>query len=223
LQRNIKKEFDPNLKIILGVELLDDMSKELGRRKFNALIEIDSSGLTGMYFKSKYIPFQEAVPKGFEFLGFKSENYSIVNSSNKEFENKKANFIPLLAICYESIYGTHLKHQSMDAASAIFMFSNEAFLNQSKGKEQYLDFVRARAIEFRKEIARASNGGYAVVIDQYGFIKKISPSTGFHIINSLIKTNNHKTFYSMYGDYIGVISCFIVSLIFIRLCMHYVL
>ncbi|MCA4893937.1 MAG: apolipoprotein N-acyltransferase [Cytophagales bacterium] len=214
LQNYLRTNLKSGTRIILGLELLESNPNESIIKKFNALAEIDSSGLRSLYFKNKYIPFQEVIPKGFEFLGFTSANYSLAKNSSIDFENQNNNFLPILAICYESIYGEYLSLQSTKKPSAIFMFSNEGFLNQSKGKDQYFSFIRLRAIELRKEIARTSNLGYAAIIDQNGMLRKVSRSDEFTIINDNLALNKYETFYSRHGDYLGEISCLIIVVLF---------
>jgi apolipoprotein N-acyltransferase len=204
----------PLSKMILGLEVIDIPDYPERLKKYNALVQIDSSGINNLYYKNKYIPFQETVPAGFGFLGYESANYSYARNSITDFMNKKINFLPVLSICYESIYGEYLGAQVSGELSAIFMFSNEAFLNQTVGKDQYFNFIKLRAIELRKSIARTSNGGYAAIIDQTGSELRKSQSTEFAILTSEISINKTITFYALHGDYIGVISLIYCVLLF---------
>ncbi|MCF6352385.1 MAG: apolipoprotein N-acyltransferase [Cyclobacteriaceae bacterium] len=216
LKKYLTKYHSLNTRMILGLELSEYQKNTNTKFKYNALIEIDYQGLKNVYVKNKYIPFQERTPYGFGFLNISSEEYSRANTPTQKFYNKQLNFNPILAICYESIYGYYLNSQVKPTPSAIFMFSSEAFLNNSVGVEQYFNISKLRAIELRREIARSSNMGYSAIIDSKGSIKRLSNKENFEIINGVIHANDSLTFYAKYGDYIGVISFIILLFLTIK-------
>ncbi len=217
IQKYLIKYHSSNTRIILGLELYEvEKNKETSLTKYNSIIEVGTSGLKSIYVKNKYIPFQEITPYGFKFLNINSENYSRATTSKNQFYNSTLNFNPILAICYESIYGYYLSSQVKPIPSAIYMFSNEAFLNNSVGVEQYFNISKLRAIELRKDIARSSNMGCSAIIDSKGVIKRISNNKNFEIINGVVNTNDSLTFYAKHGDYIGVFSFVILMLLTIK-------
>lgn len=219
IQNYLKKYHPPKTSVILGLELYDGKRYKgyhEQQKKYNAIVEINYEGLKSIYVKNKYIPFQERTPYGFGFLNIYSEEYSKANTPTQQFYNKQLNFNPILAICYESIYGYYLNSQVKPTPSAIFMFSNEAFLNNSVGVEQYFNISKLRAIELRKDIARSSNMGYSAIIDSKGAIRRLSNKKNFEIINGVINKNDSLTFYAKHGDYIGVISFIILLLLIIK-------
>ncbi len=216
LGRQFLKDY-PKMTILLGLELQE---KGFQNKKYNTVIELNHLGLKSIYIRSRHIPFQEIVPKGFSFLHFPSENYTTQAVYLKDFEHRNKNFLPVLAICYESIFSNHLRSQNQkfqDLGKAIFMFSNESFFRASFGIEQYYHHIKSQAITFRKAVARSSNKGYSTVINCKGKTKALKKYSDKGFIKTSFNVNNYQTFYSRYGDFIGYLSLIYVLTIILIL------
>lgn len=117
------------------------------------------------------------------------------------------------AICYESIYGEFLSKFVQKEAQWIAVITNDGWWDDTPGYKQHLSYSRIRAIEFRKNIVRSANTGISAIINQRGDILEYTswwiPAT----ISGTIYANDKKTFYSIWGDYIGRIALFVSLLI----------
>ncbi len=119
-------------------------------------------------------------------------------------------------ICYESLFGGFVREFSKKGAQVLFIGLNESWYKNLQGAKQFLYISSIRAIENRRSIARSSNDGVSAFINQKGdiisSIEKFSPNAS---INK-IRLNNKKTFYTHYGDYLGMISFIILMIVILK-------
>jgi len=112
-------------------------------------------------------------------------------------------------ICWESIFGEYVTDYVKDAgANLLFIITNDGWWKDTPGHRQHNSYAHLRAIENRRSVARSANTGISSMINQKGEeIQRIGwwQRSGMrHTLNA----NDHMTFYSRYGDYLGRISVF---------------
>ena len=95
------------------------------------------------------------------------------------------------------------------------IITNDGWWKNSAGYKQHSSYARLRAIEQKKAIIRSANTGISSIITLLGAIEKQSKWGSKQIIKATIPIIKTKTFYSIYGDFIGRISAFILSLFFL--------
>lgn len=190
---------------------------------YNAAVQIDHSGKSQKYIKSKLVV-------GVETFPFKSILEPILGNvmldlggtiamratqeERSVFTSKQGiNAAPI--ICYESIYGEFVSRYVQNGANFLAIITNDAWWSDTQGHKQHLSYARLRAIETRKSVARSANTGISAFINEKGEIFK---SLGYNKKGSLsseITVNNKETFYVKYGDYIARLAIFFAAMIFL--------
>jgi len=192
---------------------------------YNTAIQIDTSNKIQIYHKSQLVLGVEKMPYP-KVLGF-LEDLSIelggtsgtLGTQNERTTFKSCNSILKIApvICYESIFGEYVTEYIKNGANLIFIITNDGWWGNTAGYKQHLSFARLRAIENRRSIARSANTGISCFIDQRGnFLEKTSwwePKA----IKAKLNANNKLTFYTKYGDYIGILASYTALIIILIL------
>lgn len=186
---------------------------------YNTALQIDSHQIQ-VYHKTKLVLGVEKMPFP-KLLGFLEDwalklggtSGSLGTQKEPTVFTGKSTVAP--AICYESIYGEYLSKFVNIDAQWIAIITNDGWWEDTPGYHQHLSFSRLRAIELRKDIARSANTGISAFINQRGDIVQQTSWWVPVAISGIIKANDIKTFYSMWGDYIGRISAFVTILLLI--------
>ncbi len=186
---------------------------------YNSGMQLDSSALIQVHHKSKLVIGVETLP--FPFLdviaiklGGSSGSLGTQPSPTVFFSADSTGVAPV--ICYESIYGDYVTEYIKKGAQAIFIITNDGWWHDTPGYRQHCLYASLRAIETRRDIARAANTGISCFINQLGEISQPTKWWTDDAIQQKINLNDSLTFYVLYGDYIGVIAS-ILSFLFLLL------
>jgi len=123
-------------------------------------------------------------------------------------------------ICYESIYGEFVAGYVRNGANMLAIITNDGWWGDTQGHKQHYTYARLRAIENRRDIARAANTGNSGFFNQSGddFLKTEYWVPG--VEKKEVYLNDEITFYTKYGDYLARFSMLISAfLILIYLSM----
>ncbi|HEY8780691.1 MAG TPA: apolipoprotein N-acyltransferase [Mucilaginibacter sp.] len=199
------KPYDPR-----GSQFYDD---------FNAAVNIENSAEVQFYHKSKLVPGVESLPFGntlsflkpvFEHLGGATGSYGSQAEPGVFYSQSGIGVAP--AICYESIWGEWIAGSVRKGAQFIAIITNDAWWEDTPGKDQHLDYAKLRAIETRRWVCRSANTGISAFINQRGDIVQ---HTKWWVKTSLkqdINLNSDLTFYVLHGDYIAKIASLLALL-----------
>jgi apolipoprotein N-acyltransferase len=119
---------------------------------------------------------------------------------------KKKSYIISTVICYESVFPNIVQQFFQRGSEMLIIISNDAWFGNTSQPYQHLQAAVFRAIEQRTSVVRCANTGISSFIDPYGrhfYDSKISERALAQKIMPMRKKN---TFYSQYGDLIGIIS-----------------
>ena len=162
--------------------------------------------------KIKLVPVEETVPyaKQFGFLrkivrsmgGYSFDTRRV----NANVFNSKNGIGATPLICYESIFGNLTAKYVDEGAQLLFVILNEGWYKNMRGASQFMYYSSLRAIENRRSIARSSNDGISCFINQRGEIQQITKEFKSTSIKGTLLANRSKTIYTIFGDYIGVVS-----------------
>ncbi|RPI44189.1 MAG: apolipoprotein N-acyltransferase [Bacteroidetes bacterium] len=189
---------------------------------FNSAFQLDSSGRIPIYHKSKLVVGVEHMPYT-HLLGF-LENLTVklggafrshgTQEYREAFESPQDGTRVGPVICWESIFGEFVTGYVREAgADFLFIVTNDGWWRNTPGHKQHNVFARLRAIETRRSIARSANTGISSFINQRGDeLERIGWWQRSGIRGTLNK-NDHLTFYTRYGDYIGRISLFVTLIL----------
>jgi apolipoprotein N-acyltransferase len=161
-----------------------DANSKVNYETHNCVVFRNKFGTYSLRSKEKYVPFHEVVPYP-GFLMFTQNWLSKTTvptylspykqSIEEPFTTATGNAIYGL-MCFESFFSNMIIKQPK--ADFIVVLANESWNNQQVGKEQYFDYMTAKAIESGKAIVKVANCGYSGYIDSKGrIIEKIGFNT----------------------------------------------
>ncbi len=107
-------------------------------------------------------------------------------------------------ICYESIFGNYITKFVRNGANVFFVSTNDGWWGDTQGYKQHCSYSRILAVETRRSVARSANTGRSCTVNQRGDISNETPYWEPAVFRETLNLNEHKTFYSLYGDYIGM-------------------
>jgi apolipoprotein N-acyltransferase len=160
------------------------------------------------YGKMKLVPFGERVPFvdklpflgdlikwGVGISGWNIGRDSVLfnmSSPVKENDTIMINGV----VCYESIYPVLVANFVAKGADFISVVTNDSWYGKLSGPYQHKDFAILRAVENRRAVVRAANGGVSCLINPLGIIEK---ETGMFTKTFLVvdvPLQKEETFYS---------------------------
>jgi apolipoprotein N-acyltransferase len=188
------------------------------------------------YGKIKLVPFGERVPfvDTFPFLGDlikwgvgisgwnigrNTANFSMPyltrqSSNNKIFQSDSIHITSL--VCYESIYPYFVTNFVKRGAELITVVTNDSWYGKSSGPYQHKDISILRAVENRRTVIRAANGGISCVIDPLGRTKIQSELFTKTYIVADVSLEDTETFFTKYPFIVPAI-CSVISICIIGL------
>ena len=155
------------------------------------------------YQKNLLVPFGEHVPfvEQFPFLGNLIRWQVGISSWNV---GKEQNVFDLSSIkvggiiCIESIYPDYVAKFVQKGADFIAVVTNDSWYGYSSGPFQHKEISVLRAIENRRSVVRAANGGISCVIDPFGRTLKKTNLFEKTILIASVPIYSEKTFYTKY-------------------------
>jgi len=160
------------------------------------------------YGKIKLVPFGEHVPfvEQLPFLGdFIKWEVGIsswnVGKDQVVFDLSEANNSIVKAggvICIESIYPEFVAGFVQKGADLITVVTNDSWYGYSSGPFQHKEISVLRAVENRKSVIRAANGGISCIIDPLGNTTAATKLFTRDILVGDVLINEGQTFYSRF-------------------------
>jgi apolipoprotein N-acyltransferase len=123
-----------------------------------------------------------------------------------------ANEIIGVSICYEDVFGEEII-RALPEATILVNISNDAWFGDSIAPHQHLQMARMRALETGRYMLRSTNTGVSAIIDEKGIITASSPQFIPHVLSSKIKTFEGLTPYARFGNWLVIISAFLLVII----------
>ena len=226
----------PNTNFILGlstIEIYDSkmspVSQEVAPGKFaewyNTAGFYNKNGLVNHYHKSRLVPGVEKMPfpKIFGFLGkvlieLGGSNTSLGTDTLQRtfaFEVDGKTLRVGTGICYESVYGELMGLFVKNGANVLCVITNDSWWEDSPGHRQHFDMSRLRAIETRRYVLRAANGGFSGVIDPLGNVLEKTNYDERTALHPKVYSQDKMTFYAKHGDYLAIIAivCTVIAMI----------
>lgn len=223
----------PSLNFVLGLSTvgisdhrISPVSQEVQPGMFmefyNTAGFYNRNGLVGHYHKSRLVPGVEKMPfpKVFGFLEealiqLGGSNSSLGTDTVQRVFTIDVNGTPVgvgTGICYESVYGEVMSRFVKNGANVLAVITNDSWWDDSPGHRQHFEMSRLRAIETRRYILRAANGGFSGVIDPLGRVLEKTNYDERTAIKATVYAKSDETFYVKHGDYIARISVVLTAL-----------
>lgn len=133
-------------------------------------------------------------------LGTDKERVAFSNPYNK------GKLAPI--ICYESIYGEFVTDYVKKGANFLAIMTNDSWWGVTEGHKQLLSYAKLRAIETRREIARAANSGISAHINAKGEVTADTFYGDKTALFAKVNLYDTKTFYTRAGDLLSRFSIF---------------
>jgi len=163
------------------------------------------------YGKIKLVPFGEKVPfvEQLPFLGDLIKWQVGISSWNVGKEKtifNLMNFKAAAVVCIESIYPDFVAEFIQKDAEILAVVTNDSWYGYSSGPFQHKEIAALRAIENRRTVIRAANGGISCIIDPLG--RTISQTKLFtkNVLIGYAELRNDKTFFTEYPLIIPLVS-----------------
>lgn len=226
----------PSANFVLGLSTIgvydhkvSPVSQEVAPGKFvewyNTAGFYNKNGLVNYYHKSRLVPGVEKMPfpKIFGFLGKVLIELGGSNSSlgidtvqrTFAFDVNGRTLRVGTGICYESVYGELTGRFVKNGANVLCVITNDSWWNDSPGHRQHFEMSRLRAIETRRYLLRAANGGFSGVIDPLGNVLEKTNYDERTALHPKVYSQDTMTFYAKHGDYLAIIAiiCTLIAII----------
>lgn len=184
---------------------------------YNTAIQLIPNEKIATYHKGKLVPGVEIFPYisvlkpilGDAMLNFGGTVSSLgMDTERKVFKNPYNKGIIAPIICYESIYGEYITEYVKNGANFLGIITNDSWWGKTQGHQQLLAYAKLRAIETRREIARAANSGISAHINALGEIEQDTLYGDETTLFAEIKLYEGTTFYTRAGDFISRLGIF---------------
>jgi apolipoprotein N-acyltransferase len=231
----------PNLNILIGAsslkvfmpgEPISSTARKFGNSNefydsYNTALQLDATGNIQTYHKSKLVPGVEKMPwpAVFKYIERFAIDLGGISGSLGMQDEREAFFTPdkkfaaAPIVCYESVYGEYVGEYVKKGANFLAIITNDGWWGDTPGYKQHLKYGALRAIETRRSIVRSANTGISATINQLGQIENNTSWWKEDAIKATINVNNKLTFYTRFGDYLGLLAVFTSIAIFASLIL----
>ena len=156
----------------------------------------------------EYIPFRgiipEAIQRNFQFFSTDLTPGKEIRPMPFEFGKfGKAMLGPF--ICYESVYPHYARMMTMNGADLLATPSHDQWFQSRSAMEQHLSIVVFRAVENRRDIARATTDGVSAAIDARGIILGEAPLYKESFLVRTLHLRSMITLYTRFGDWFAAL------------------
>jgi apolipoprotein N-acyltransferase len=193
------------------------LNPKLWVESFNSAVQVIPNHKVEVYHKGKLVPGVEIFPYmnylkpllgdaminlggTVASLGTDKERVAFANPFNK------GKIAPI--ICYESIYGEFTTDYVKKGANFLAIMTNDSWWGVTEGHKQLLSYAKLRAIENRREIARAANSGISAHINAKGEIVEDTFYGDQTALFAKVNLYDELTFYTRAGDLLSRFSIF---------------
>jgi apolipoprotein N-acyltransferase len=194
---------------------LNPRAEEDYRVDYNGVLLFEEGKLTARYRKLHLVPFTEHFPYERQFPWIYT---ALINADTHFWEKGKEatvfsipekgerpGFTFSSPICFEDTFGYLSRLFVRNGADLIVNLSNDAWSASLPAQNQHLSMAVFRAVENRRSMARSTASGQTCGLDPSGRVLAMAPPfEEAWITVSLPLVNDRDTFYTLYGDYLGI-------------------
>ncbi|WP_027377355.1 apolipoprotein N-acyltransferase [Kaistella palustris] len=185
---------------------------------YNSAVQVIPDRKVEVYHKGKLVPGVENFPYinvlkpvlGDAMLNLGGTTASLATDPERKVFSNPYNAGKLAPIiCYESIYGEFVTEYVKKGANFLAIMTNDSWWGVTQGHEQLMAYARLRAIETRREIARAANSGISAHINARGDVEADTFYGDKTALFAKVNLYDHQTFYTRAGDLLSRLSLFV--------------
>ena len=117
-------------------------------------------------------------------------------------------------MCYESIFPELIAAFAQRGSEMIAVVTNDSWYGNTSGPYQHKEISVLRAVENRRSVVRAANGGISCIINPLGITVAETKMYTKDVLVGNVSLNNEKTFYTLHPFIVPVTSSLISLWIF---------
>lgn len=187
-------------------ELLFGIPRSKTSQEFNAFLHLGQSPAQDQFYdKYRLLPFGEYIPIPevfgifYEWINMPLAGFTKGAPQQAPFTFSQFSTQTTGSICFEAVFGESLRYQA-NQSGFLVNISNDAWFGDSLAPWQHLQIVQARAIEFARPIARATNTGLTAFVAANGEVIAQAPQFEATTLSAAITGKTGLTAYVKYGD-----------------------
>jgi len=192
-------------------QLIRTETGEEKRVDYNAAILFRDGKIVKTYRKvhlvpfTEYFPYKQALPGVYRWLRNadthfweKGREYTVFESDGVKFSTP---------ICFEDTFGYLCRNFIRQGADVLVNMTNDSWSQSVAAEMQHMSMGVLRAVENRRSVVRATNGGITAIIDPNGkILKTIPPFVQGYLTGVVPVYKARTTFYTRWGDWFGWLS-----------------
>jgi len=184
-----------------GIVIFGGTRSDVRGVNYNSAYLVSGSGSVRWYAKILLLPFAETAPFGINFFGWFSDAPAVFGKGALPTAVRTDRGVYGLSICFEKIFGWFVRESVRRGAEVLVNISNDTWFGRSTMTYVHRDAAVMRAIENRRFVLLASNGGVSAVITPTGRITAQSRLFERERIDAAIVKVRHASVYSRAGDF----------------------
>lgn len=176
------------------------------RVDYNAAILFHNGEIINTYRKlhlvpaTEYFPYKNIFPGIYEWLRNADTHFWEEGKEFTVFEADRVKFST--PICFEDTFGYLCRELIRQGAEVLVNMTNDSWSNSVASEMQHMSISVFRAVENKRSLVRATNGGITCVIDPNGrIIDLLEPFTEAYLIASVPVYTEVFTLYTRWGDW----------------------
>jgi apolipoprotein N-acyltransferase len=198
------------------LETLEDGTE--GRVDYNASILFVGGKPVETYRKIHLVPFTEhfpyrsSLPWAYDALVRADTHFWKAGTVATVFESGGVRFST--PICFEDVFGDLSRTFARNGADVIVNMTNDSWSKSVACEKQHATIAIFRAVENRRSLVRATNGGITCAVDPNGrVIAQLPPFVGTYLVPSIPVYRGPETPYTRWGDFVGVFFAWSAALV----------
>jgi len=131
-------------------------------------------------------------------------NYELGNSHQTNNPQQTTNINAV--VCYESIFPEFIAAFAQRGSQMIAVVTNDSWYGNTSGPYQHKEIAVLRAVENRRSVVRAANGGISCIINPLGITAAATKMYTKDVLVGDVSLNDEKTFYTTHPFLVPVTS-----------------
>jgi apolipoprotein N-acyltransferase len=189
-------------------QLVRDESGREFRADYNATLLFDKDEILQTYRKihlvpmTEHFPFQRLLPGIYRLLQNVDTHFWEKGTEVTVFEAGGVRFST--PICFEDTFGYLGRRFVRQGAEVLVNVTNDSWSKSVAAEMQHMSCAVLRAVENRRSVVRATNGGITCVIDPNGrIVSRIEPFIKSYLVDTVPVYTRGQTLYTRWGDWFG--------------------
>ena len=189
-------------------QLVRDESGQEFRADYNATLLFERGEILQTYRKIHLVPMTEHFPFRKVLPGI----YRLLQNVDTHFWEKGAEVTVFEAggvrfstpICFEDTFGYLGRRFVREGADVLVNVTNDSWSKSVAAEMQHMSCAVLRAVENRRSVVRATNGGITCLIDPNGqIVSRIEPFIKSYLVDTVPVYTRGQTLYTRWGDWFG--------------------